>query len=74
MSALALVFGSGIYALAALGATVIFVPGVMTIANYAAWPRFLRFVVCLAYVALAEVTYLSMFVALSAIAKVVATV
>lgn len=58
--ALAFAIGQAAFAIAALGATVIFVPGVLTIANYSRWPRLVRFLACLAYVVLAEIAYLGM--------------
>lgn len=58
-----LLFGAGVLALAALVATVIFVPGVLIIANYVGWPRWARFVACLAYVVMAEAAYIGTFYA-----------
>jgi hypothetical protein len=57
------VFGSGLLALAGLGALFIFMPGVLIIANYGSWPRWARFFGCLAYVALSETVYVSTFYA-----------
>jgi hypothetical protein len=68
--ALALAIGSVAFALAALGATVIFVPGVLAIANYSPWPRWCRFAACLTYAVLAEAVYVGTFYVLAKIAPV----
>ena len=58
-----LLFDAGVLALAVLVATVIFVPGVLIIANYVGWPRWVRFVASLAYVVMAEAAYIATFYA-----------
>lgn len=55
------VFGSSLLALGGLGALFIFMPGVLVIANYDSWPRWVRFIGCLAYVALSEIVYVGAF-------------
>ena len=57
------VFGSSLLALGGLGALFIFMPGVLIIANYGNWPRWVRFFGCLAYVALSEIVYVGAFYA-----------
>lgn len=50
-------FGSSLVALGVLGVLFIFMPGVLVIANYDRWPRWVRFLGCLAYVVLSEIVY-----------------
>jgi hypothetical protein len=51
------VFGPGLSALGLLAALFIFIPGVLVIANHGSWPRWVRFFLCMVYLALSEVVY-----------------
>lgn len=57
------VFGSSLVALGVLGVLFIFMPGVLVIANYDRWPRWVRFLGCLAYVVLSEIVYVGAYAA-----------